>query len=79
MVCIKTLINLEARSIVYATPLMPLNIVPYLNTLVDSIFCVKKIANFVDVDFYYKDKISPSSEAIMSILEDSPYYLPLQK
>ncbi|QQF52025.1 phosphoribosyltransferase family protein [Campylobacter fetus] len=79
LVCIKTLINLEARSIVYATPLMPLNIVPYLNTLVDSIFCVKKIANFVDVDFYYKDKISPSSEAIMSILEDSPYYLPLQK
>ncbi|ANE36249.1 putative phosphoribosyltransferase [Campylobacter iguaniorum] len=76
---IKTLINLEVKSIAYATPLMPLNLVSYLNTLVDSIFCVRKIANFVDVDFYYKNKIDQAPETIMSILEESPYYLPLQK
>lgn len=77
--CIKTLINLGVKSITYATPLMPLSIVSYLNTLIDNIFCVRKIANFVDVDFYYNNKIDLNSDSIMSILEESPYYLPLQK
>lgn len=77
--CIKTLINLGVKSITYATPLMPLSIVSYLNTLIDNIFCVRKITNFVDVDFYYNNKIDLNSDSIMSILEESPYYLPLQK
>ncbi|CUU88474.1 Na+/H+ antiporter [Campylobacter hyointestinalis] len=77
--CIKTLINLGVKSITYATPLMPLGIVSYLNTLIDNIFCVRKITNFVDVDFYYNNKIDLNSDSIMSILEESPYYLPLQK
>lgn len=79
LACIKTLINLDVKSIVYATALMPASVVPYLNTLVDNIFCVQKISNFIDVDFYYKNKILSTPEAIMSILEESPYYLPLQK
>ncbi|ANE32897.1 phosphoribosyltransferase family protein [Campylobacter hyointestinalis] len=77
--CIKTLINLGVKSITYATPLMPSGIVSYLNTLIDNIFCVRKITNFVDVDFYYNNKIDLNSDSIMSILEESPYYLPLQK
>ncbi|MFW5613869.1 MAG: sodium:proton antiporter [Campylobacter hyointestinalis] len=77
--CIKTLINLGVKSITYATPLMPSGIVSYLNILIDNIFCVRKITNFVDVDFYYNNKIDLNSDSIMSILEESPYYLPLQK
>lgn len=79
LTCIKTLMNLDVKSIIYATPIIPADVIPYLNTLVDHIFFVKKIINFVDVDFYYKQKTALNFEAIMSILEDSPYYLPLQK
>ena len=47
--------------------------------MVDQIYTVRNIANFVNVDFYYEEKIELSPQKIISILETSPYYLPLQK
>lgn len=78
-ICVKTLLNEGVKSITYLTPLISTDIADELNVLVDKVYAVHKIANFVSVDFYYKNKIIPSSEIIMSILEESPYYLPLQK
>ncbi|WP_086244163.1 phosphoribosyltransferase family protein [Campylobacter devanensis] len=77
LVCIKSLINLNVKSITYGTPLIAADILSYFNTLVDSLYCAKKISNFVDVDFYYNSRVAV--ESAMSILEDSPHYLPLQK
>ena len=77
LVCIKSLINLGVKSVVYATPLIASDILSYFNTLVDSLYYAKKISNFVDVDFYYSSRVNV--ESVMSILEDSPHYLPLQK
>lgn len=78
-ICVKTLLSEGVKSITYVTPLISTDIADELNVLVDKVYAVHKIANFVSVDFYYKDKIIPSFEIITSILEESPYYLPLQK
>lgn len=79
LTCIKSLTNLNAKTIIYATPLIPSSVAKNLGVLVDEIFTVHNIADFVDVDFYYKEKINAKPEMIMQILEESPYYLPLQK
>ncbi|MGP1485344.1 MAG: sodium:proton antiporter [Campylobacter sp.] len=79
MTSLKTLVREHVKSITYATPLIATNVATSLAPLVDDIYCVHKIANFIDVDFYYKNKIDPKPELILSILEESPFYLPLQK
>ncbi|ABS52094.1 phosphoribosyltransferase family protein [Campylobacter hominis] len=79
LTCIKSLTHLGAKTITYATPLIASDVKQNLGFLVDEIYAVHSISNFVDVDFYYKDKIEPKSDIIMSILEESPYYLPLKK
>ena len=79
LACIKTLIGLKAKSISYATPVIAADVAASLSDLVDEIFAVNKVVNFIEVDAYYKSKIELTSEYIMSILEESPRYLPLQK
>ncbi|MBE2986450.1 sodium:proton antiporter [Campylobacter sp. RM12920] len=78
-ICIKTLMGLKVKSIAYATPVIATDVAASLNDLVDEIYMINKIADFIDVDSYYTKKIAVTSESIMSILEESPYYLPLQK
>ncbi|KEA45694.1 sodium:proton antiporter [Campylobacter mucosalis] len=79
LVCIKTLINLGAKTISYATPVIAQDVAVVLGEIVDEIYAVDKIVNFIDVDSYYEEKLETTTECIMSILEDSPKYLPLQK
>ena len=78
MLAVKTFMKLNAQSIFYATPLIPQDIINNLNNVVDELYYVKKIADFVEVDFYYEDQ-EVNSDELMKILEESPYYLPLQK
>ncbi|PSM51945.1 putative phosphoribosyltransferase [Campylobacter blaseri] len=77
--CLKSIIGLKAKSVSYATPLIANNVADNLNSITDQIYTVNNILNFVEVDFYYKEKIEVDSQKIVSILEESPYYLPLQK
>lgn len=79
LICIKTLMKEGVKSVRYATPLIATNVASQLTQLVDEIYAVHKIANFIDVDFYYKNKIEPKPSVILSILEESPFYIPLQK
>lgn len=79
LVCLKSIIGLNPKSLSYATPLIASDMVANLNSMVDQIYTVRNIANFVNVDFYYEDKIKLTPEKIISILESSPYYLPLKK
>lgn len=79
LLCIKTLRNLGVKSIAYATSVVPLDLIPILNRVVDSVFALNRVQNFIDVDSFYLDKKPLNPEIIMSILEESPYYLPLQK
>ncbi|QKF64371.1 phosphoribosyltransferase family protein [Campylobacter corcagiensis] len=79
MVCLKSIISLNPRSVSYATPLIASDTAEILKTVADQIFCVRTIADFVGVDFYYKNKVEPTPELVLNTLEASPHYLPLIK
>ncbi|MCR4942141.1 MAG: sodium:proton antiporter [Campylobacter sp.] len=79
LVCIKTLINMGAKTISYATPVIAHDVASALGNLLDEIHAVDRIFNFIEVDNYYESKFDASDEKIMAILEDSPRYLPLKK
>ncbi len=79
MVGIKTLWELGARSVFYAAPVIASDLAPQLLAVCDRLFCVKEVAGFVEAGFYYENRLAPSSEQILEILEESAHYLPLQK
>lgn len=77
--CIKSLLKEEVNSIIYASALMPSDVYDYISIFVDEIFCAQKIDHFVDIEFYFKNKIKLQSQEILEILEESEYYLPLKR
>jgi len=79
LTCLKTLMRERVKSVTYATPLIATDVAAAIAPLVDEIYAVHKIANFIEVDFYYENKIEPKPETVLSILEESPFYIPLQK
>ena len=79
LTAIKTAIKAKAKSVAYATPIIPSNVATSLETVTDEVFTVYRVANFVNVDFYYKTTQLMDSDGIKKIIENSPNYLPLQK
>ena len=78
-VATKSLTNMGAKSVILGIALMPSDIAEYANTIVDDVYCAFKIDGFVSTDFYYEKTLENDENAILKILEDSPYYLPLKK
>ena len=78
-VATKSLTNMGAKSVILGIALMPSDMAEYANTIVDDVYCAFKIDGFVSTDFYYEKTLDNDENAILKILEDSPYYLPLQK
>jgi putative phosphoribosyl transferase len=79
LTAIKTAINEGAKSVSYATPVIATNVYMSLEAVVDEIFTAYRVANFVDVAFYYQDASPLESEKVKAIIDASPYYLPFQK
>ena len=79
LTCIKTLVSLNAKAIFYATPVIGSDNADEIAMLVDGIYAVHKIRDFVNVDFYYKEKTLSSAEEIMQILNKCPLYLPFHE
>lgn len=79
MTAIKTVMKEKASSVVFATPMIPANVEKELESVTDQFYTLHHIANFVDVDFYYEDKSTLTTEEVQKILEESKHYLPLQK
>jgi putative phosphoribosyl transferase len=79
MTAAKTAIRLNAKSISYATPVIPTNVSAALEPVIDEIFSVYKVSNFVDVEFYYDALKEMSSEEVVEIIKNSKNYLPFQK
>ncbi|WP_298782881.1 phosphoribosyltransferase family protein [uncultured Campylobacter sp.] len=79
LTCIKTLVSLNAKAIFYATPVIGSDNADEIAMLVDGIYTVHKIRDFVNVDFYYKEKTLSSAEEIMQILNKCPLYLPFHE
>ena len=78
-VATKSLTNMGAKSVILGIALMPSDMAEYANTIVDDVYCAFKIHGFVSTDFYYEKTLDNDENAILKILEDSPYYLPLKK
>lgn len=78
-VATKSLTNMGAKSVILGIALMPSDMAEYANTIVDDVYCAFKIDGFVSTDFYYEKILENDENAILKILEDSPYYLPLKK
>ncbi len=77
--CAKSAIKTKVKSVMYATTVMASDVYDSLELIVDEIFCVKKIENFVNVDFYYKNMQELVEDDIIEILNNSKGYLPFAK
>jgi len=78
LTAIKTLIGLSVQSISYATPMIPSDVYRSLKGLCDKIYSPNIIERFVDVDFYYSQKMKFDENEALAALEQSPFYMPLQ-
>ncbi|CAM3909072.1 phosphoribosyltransferase [Arcobacter cloacae] len=67
MACIKTAINLKAKSISVATPILPTASIPTIESIADDLYFVKKLEHFVEIDFYYDSLEELSFEDIEKI------------
>ncbi len=67
MACIKTAINLKAKSISVATPILPTASIPTIESIADDLYFIKKLDHFVEIDFYYDSLEELSFEDIEKI------------
>lgn len=67
MACIKTAINLKAKSISVATPVLPTASIPTIDSIADDLYFVKKLDHFVSINFYYDSLDDVSFEDIEKI------------
>lgn len=69
MACIKTAINLGAKSVSVATPIIPNASVSTIESIADDLYYVKKIAHFTSIDAYYEFLEDLTFEDIKKIKE----------
>ncbi len=55
MACIKTAINLGAKSVSVAVPILPDVSAPIIESIADDLYFVKKLQHFIVIDFYYEE------------------------
>ncbi len=55
MACIKSVINMKAKSICVAVPILPEVTIQDIETIADDLYYVDAPAHFVSIDFYYQD------------------------
>jgi putative phosphoribosyl transferase len=67
MACIKTAINLKAKSVSVAVPILPTVSAPIIESIADDLYYVKKLDHFVSIDFYYEELEDITFEAIQKI------------
>lgn len=53
MACIKTAINLGAKSVSVATPILPSASVQTIESIADDLYYCKKLDHFIAINFYY--------------------------
>lgn len=67
MACIKTAINLKAKSISVATPILPTASIPTIDAIADDLYYIKNLDHFVSINFYYDSLDDISFEDIEKI------------
>ena len=67
MACIKTAINLKAKTISVATPILPTASIPTIDSIADDLYYIKSLDHFVSINFYYDSLEDVSFEDIEKI------------
>lgn len=55
MACIKTAINLNAKSVSVAIPILPTASISTIESIADDLYYVKNLDHFISIDFYYDE------------------------
>ena len=71
MLALKSMIEMEVRSLYVAVPVLDKSLYPNLLTLCDGIFCPHQIENYISIDYYYKDAQELDFEEIEEMIADS--------
>lgn len=69
MACIKTAINLGARSVSVATPILPSASVPTIESIADDLYFVESLDHFITIDFYYEELEDIEYEEIKKLIK----------
>lgn len=67
MACMKSVINLGAKSICVAVPVLPKAIIKDIESIADDLYYVQALDHFVSIDFYYKNLEKVVLKQIISI------------
>lgn len=69
MCAIKTAFAQKAKAVYVAAPIMPSSVVEALDPIVDGVFCLHEIDDYIDTGFYYQEFEPVQEETIETILE----------
>ncbi len=75
---LKTVINAGAKIVSFATPILPNDVFLNLEAIVDDIYSVYKINDFVNLEYHYENIKKMESEEVKQIVQSSKNYLPLK-
>ncbi|CAM2814803.1 phosphoribosyltransferase [Helicobacter burdigaliensis] len=67
LAAIKSVITLQAKTIYFAAPVAPLDVVQIIEENTDGVFCLYQDKSFVDIGYYYQDYPEVDLETIEKI------------
>lgn len=70
MASVKTAINLHARSVSFATPVLPYDVAERVDEVIDELYYIFKPKDFVSVSHYYSAKEEVDPKEIDSVLQE---------
>jgi putative phosphoribosyl transferase len=76
---LKSMINLEAKKVSLALPLIPDDLFSILDLKLDKIYAKHVIENFISSEYYYQVLEKLPKKVVQYILESSEYYMPYKK
>lgn len=68
MACIKTAINLGAKSVSVATPILPKVSINTIESIADDLYYVESLDHFIDIGFYYDELDELQYEDLLKIM-----------
>jgi putative phosphoribosyl transferase len=71
MVALKSMIEMDVRSLYVAVPILDKSIYPNLLTLCDGVFCPHQIDNYISIEYYYRNAEDLDFQMIEEMIEDS--------
>ncbi len=79
MCALKSVINMGAKKVAVAVPLMADDLFGLLDMKADKVYTVHQIKDFIEVSYYYRNLPQPKPKKVREMIEDCRQYLPFKK